>query len=69
MKHAARVKVDENGCEAAAFTAVTVEATAARPEELPVVEMDLNRPFGFLITGAEGLPLFVGVVNTVAEEN
>ena len=69
VKHAARVKVDENGCEAAAFTAVTVEATAARPEELPVVEMDLNRPFGFLITGAEGLPLFVGVVNTVAEEN
>ena len=65
VKHAARVKVDEEGCEAAAFTAVTVEATATSPEALPVVEMDLSRPFGFLITGAEGLPLFVGVVNTV----
>ena len=65
VKHAARVKVDEEGCEAAAFTAIMVEATAAMPEQLPVVEMNLNRPFGFLITGTEGLPLFTGVVNTM----
>ena len=65
VKHAARVKVDEEGCEAAAFTAMMAEATAAMPEELPIVEMNLNRPFGFLITGTEGLPLFVGVVNTM----
>ena len=65
VKHAARVKVDEEGCEAAAFTAMMAEATAAMPEELPIVEMDLNRPFGFLITGTEGLPLFTGVVNTM----
>ena len=65
VKHAARVKVDEEGCEAAAFTAIMVEATAAMPEQLPVVEMNLNRPFGFLITGVDGLPLFTGVVNTM----
>ena len=65
VKHAARVKVDEEGCEAAAFTAVMAETTSALVEPLPVVEMDLDRPFGFLITGAEGLPLFVGVVNTL----
>ncbi len=65
VKHAARVKVDEEGCEAAAFTAVMAEATSALVEPLPVVEMDLDRPFGFLITGAEGLPLFAGVVNTL----
>ncbi len=65
VKHAARVTVDEAGCEAAAFTAVTVETTGMMQEDLPIVEMNLNRPFGFLITGAEGLPLFTGVVNTM----
>ena len=54
VQHAARVKVDEKGCEAAAFTAVTADATAAMPEELPVVEMNLNRPFAFMITGVVG---------------
>ena len=66
VKHAARVKVDEEGCEAAAFTAIAVECTAAMPEQLPIVEMDLDRPFSFLITGASGLPLFLGTVNTMA---
>ena len=65
MKHAARVKVDEEGCEAAAFTAIMAQATSALIEPLPVVEMNLNRPFGFLITGVDGLPLFVGAVNTM----
>lgn len=65
VQHAARVKVDEEGCEAAAFTAIMAEATAMMPAELPVIEMNLNRPFGFLITGADGLPLFTGIVNTM----
>ncbi len=65
VEHAARVKVDEEGCEAAAFTAIMVECTSAMPEELPVIEMNLNRPFGFLITGVSGLPLFLGTVNTM----
>lgn len=65
VQHAARVLVDENGCEAAAFTAITADATAAMPEELPQIEMDLNRPFTFMITGVDGLPLFIGAVNTL----
>ena len=65
VQHAARVKIDEEGCEAAAFTAIVAECTAAMPEDLPVVEMDLDRPFAFAITGADGLPLFVGAVNTM----
>ena len=65
VKHAARVKVDEEGCEAAAFTAIMAEATAMMPDDMPVIEMNLNRPFGFLITGADGLPLFTGVINTM----
>ncbi len=66
VQHAARVTVDEEGCEAAAFTAITMETTSALVEPLPIVEMDLSRPFGFLITGADGLPLFMSVVNTLA---
>ena len=65
VQHAARVKIDEKGCEAAAFTAVRADAQSAAPEDLPVVEMDLNRPFAFMITGVDGLPLFVGTVNTL----
>ena len=65
VQHAARVKIDEKGCEAAAFTAVTADAMSAAPEDLPVVEMDMNRPFAFLITGVDGLPLFLGSVNTL----
>ena len=44
---------------------IMAEATSAMPEDLPVVEMNLNRPFAFAITGADGLPLFVGAVNTM----
>ena len=66
VQHAARVKLDEQGCEAAAFTAIVADASAAIPEELPVIEMNLNRPFAFAITGVDGLPLFVGAVNTMA---
>ena len=65
VQHAARVKIDEKGCEAAAFTAVTADAMSAAPEDLPVVEMDLNRPFAFMITGVDGLPLFLGTVNNL----
>lgn len=65
VEHAARVKVDEEGCEAAAFTAIMAEATSALIEPLPIVEMDLDRPFGFAITGVSGLPLFIGAVNTL----
>ena len=66
VQHAARVLVDENGCEAAAFTAITADCTAALIEELPEIEMNLNRPFAFMITGVDGLPLFIGAVNTMA---
>ena len=61
-RHAARVKVDEEGCEAAAYTVIMVEPTSAAP---PTEEIDfvLDRPFLFAVTGDSGLPLFVGVVN------
>lgn len=63
-KHAARVKIDEDGCEAVAYTILAVDETAAMPPE-EVVEFRLDEPFVFAITGIDGLPLFVGVVNQV----
>ncbi len=63
-KHAARVKIDEDGCEAAAYTILSVCETAAMPPE-EIVEFTLDEPFLFAITGADGLPLFAGIVNQV----
>lgn len=60
-QHAARVKVDEEGCEAAAYTVMIMECGAAMPAD--EVDFTLDRPFLFAITGDSGLPLFTGVVN------
>lgn len=61
VNHAARVKIDEEGVEAAAYTVMAVAGAAMPPKD----EMDfiLDRPFLFLITSRDNLPLFAGVVN------
>lgn len=61
-QHAARVKVDEEGCEAAAYTVIMAGPTSDRPPD-EEIDFVLNRPFLFAITGDSGLPLFTGVVN------
>lgn len=60
VQHAARVKVDEEGCEAAAYTMLLVTATAGPPPEY--IDFILDRPFIFVITSDTGAPLFAGVV-------
>lgn len=64
VNQAARVKIDEEGVEAAAYTEVDTNAAAAPPQEMPEEEMNLNRPFLFVIW-KDGAPLFVGAVQTV----
>ncbi len=61
-EHAARVKIDEDGCEAAAYTVMMADATAAL-DEPEIVEFTLDRPFLLVLTGIDGAPLFAGVVN------
>ena len=61
--HAARVKIDEDGCEAAAYTVALVELTSALMGEQERIEFTLDRPFLFAVTDRTNLPLFVGVVN------
>ncbi len=59
--HAACVTIDEKGCEAAAFTVIMAAGSGMPPDE--EVDFVLDLPFLFVITGLDGLPLFVGVVN------
>ncbi len=61
VQHAARVAIDEEGVTAAAYT-VMMMAGAARPPE-DEVDLILNRPFLFVITSRDNLPLFAGIVN------
>lgn len=64
VKHAARVTIDEDGCTAAAFTVAAVDAMSAPPVD--EVDFVLDRPFLFVLTGADGSPLFVGIVRQPA---
>ena len=61
VKQIARVKVDEQGVEAAAVTLIADAGAGAPPEDPTICVMDLDRPFIFLIR-AEDTVLFVGVV-------
>ena len=60
--HGARVKIDEEGCTAAAYTVFAMTGGGiSLGKEFNFV---LNRPFMFVITSPNGLPLFTGIVNT-----
>lgn len=59
--HAARVAIDEEGVTAAAYTVIRLYGAPVPPEE--EVYFTLDRPFLFVITSPDNLPLFVGVVN------
>ena len=59
VRQSARVKIDEEGVEAAAFTEMAVCGAALPQEE---IHMTLDRPFIFAIYDAGGLPLFIGTV-------
>ena len=61
IDHSARVLMNEEGVEAGAFTNVELNyySTHNYSEKL---ELKLDRPFVFVITGVSGEPLFMGVV-------
>lgn len=65
--HKTRLKLDEEGTEAAAVTAGMVKANSALVTEKPKV-VTLNRPYVFaIIDNHTKLPLFVGAVNKVKQ--
>lgn len=61
-KHAARLKTDEEGIEAAAYTVLITNETGIFIDD--PIEFTADRPFFFSLQAADGSPLFEGVVNT-----
>ena len=59
--HAARVVIDEEGCLAAAFT-VLIFGVESEPPEYEELHFTLDRPFLFVVSSRDNLPLFTGVV-------
>lgn len=62
VSHNARVKIDEEGVEAAAYTAILVCGSA-----MPIEYADFicDRPFIFVITNSDGAVLFMGTVSSI----
>lgn len=58
VQHGARLSIDEKGVTGVAFSESIIACAAA--EE---VYLTLDRPFLFVVTNNEGLPIFVGIVN------
>jgi hypothetical protein len=52
---------DEEGIAAAAYTIMQAPGESIPPEQ--EVDFVLDRPFIFVITSRDGLPMFAGVVN------
>ena len=63
IDHAARVKIDEEGCEGAAYTVVMVAPGASPSPEVEKIDFILDRPFIFVVSSQDDLPLFAGIVN------
>ncbi len=56
-----RVTIDEEGCKAAAVTAMMLAGAAMPPDDR--IELVFDRPFIFEIVSPTGVPLFIGIVN------
>lgn len=61
VQHGVRVAIDEEGVTAAAYTLIPADGAARPPED--EIDFVLDRPFIFVITGEDGLPLFAGLIN------
>jgi len=61
IEHTVRVNIDEEGCEAAAFTLIMAAGSAMPPDD--EIDFVLDRPFIFVITSDAGIPLYTGIVN------
>lgn len=60
------IKVDENGVEAVAVTAIKATYTAAKDEKQLELDITFNRPFLYILMKDE-VPLFIGTVYNPAE--
>ena len=61
ISHATRVAIDEEGCTAAAFTVMFMAGTGM-PQPHEEIDFVLDRPFLFVVSSRDDLPLFAGTV-------
>ncbi len=61
VNQAVRVAIDERGVTAAAYIELPGAGAAMPPDE--IIDFVLDRPFIFVITGSNQIPLFAGTVN------
>ena len=64
-EHAAMVEIDQDGVKGAAYTMVMEVEAAVEEEPEEPVEFTVDRPFLFVITGADGSILFSGAVRNI----
>lgn len=62
IDHAARVAIDEKGCVGAAFTVIEL-VDGSMPTDHDEIDFVLDRPFLFVVSSRNNLPLFAGTVN------
>lgn len=62
IDHAARVVIDEEGCVAAAFTVMLMYGTGMPMDPPEEIDFVLDRPFLFVVSSRDDLPLFAGTV-------
>ena len=60
--HKARIKLDNQGVEAAAYTGFDAQGKSAPAK---CIDFHVTRPFMYSITDQNGLPLFMGVMNSI----
>ena len=60
IKHGARMKLDEEGIEAAAYTAMILNGMSLPTE---FIDFILDRPFLFVLNSRSNVALFTGIVN------
>ena len=65
VRQASKATVDEAGCYVASFTETELLAGAAGFGK--IFEIDCDRPFLFIISDGNGIPVFAGTVNQIKE--
>ena len=62
--HEAVIDVDDEGCEAAAYTMITIASTCpTTPPGRMKYEFKCDRPFIYYISDSSGVPFFMGIIN------
>lgn len=67
VEQGTHIAIDEEGLEAAAYTAMPMNVSAPPVADTTLV-MKLDKPFLFIIESQEGIPLFVGAVADPTDE-